>query len=784
MAFDSQNRMLLLCDSYGNPQGQRAFVYGTPHLGLAPQPSHVLTTLFGQAAVACFDPQDNLVIQDHTWNRFLFYTGSSNVPSVNITNRLVTVPPGTTTVTLSGTINPAVVGTITWNSSGGASGTFPVAAPTWSIADIPLTGEATIITVRGTNRAGFLGSDTITISRAPLTAVAIVPAGGSFTSAVSVTLATFQSGVEIRFTVDNSEPNAASLLYSGALALTSNTTIQAKAFRAGSSPSATSMADFALYVATPTISPPGGSFTDEVMVALQCATPAAEVRYTLDGSEPTSGSLLYAEPFRLDSNASLKVKAFRDGMNPSPTAAAAFTNPLPPVATPVISPSSGLFIGSVAVALSCPTAQAQIRFTIDGSEPHSSSLLYNVPFTLTSGALVKAKGYLGGMAPSATASAAFALWSDWRSIDLPETGARDRHVALGSDGTNLFFTRGNSANAGFYRAAKGTTSNWVTLAGIPLPSTVDMNSGVGDLSYAAGALWTLALDSNTNPARSVYRYDLGSNSWTKGAEFAGDGPNAACTPIAADKILGGWTGWTRIKNITDWQDGVSSDVTDLSGAASHAWDSCLAPDHVYFLKHHNLATHAGVLARINKTGTYDVTEIPGMPFNPGMGCALEYLPASLFADHHDRLFVLRGGSGTNNSDGSNWTTDTTAQQLAIYDLVAQTWSAETLPFPIDDGSEICRVDDILYILAANGNSQPLKMARWLPLVPPIPHLDLRRVGNNLLLSWPAEASQFVLEATTNLAPPIQWTPLVSGVTQFAATLGSTSTSRFYRLRSP
>src|SRR5262249_25618933 len=160
--------------------------------------------------------------------------------------------------------------------------------------------EATIITVSGTNSAGFLGSDTISISRPGLAAVAIVPPGGSFTSAVAVTLATFQSGVEIRFSVDISEPTAASPVYSGAFVLTSNATIQAKAFRAGSSPSATSVANFALYAATPTISPPGASFTGEVMVTLQCATLAAEIRYTLDGSEPTSGSLLYAEPFLLD----------------------------------------------------------------------------------------------------------------------------------------------------------------------------------------------------------------------------------------------------------------------------------------------------------------------------------------------------------------------------------------------------------------------------------------------------------------------------------------------------
>jgi len=130
----------------------------------------------------------------------------------------------------------------------------------------------------------------------------------------------------------------------------SNAMIQARAFRAGSSPSPTSVTDFALYVATPTISPAGGSFTGEVMVTLQCATLAAQIRYTLDASEPTCSSLLYAEPFLLDHNATLKAKGFRDGMNPSSTAAVAFTNTLPAVGTPVISPSGDLFTGSVAVA--------------------------------------------------------------------------------------------------------------------------------------------------------------------------------------------------------------------------------------------------------------------------------------------------------------------------------------------------------------------------------------------------------------------------------------------------
>jgi hypothetical protein len=126
-------------------------------------------------------------------------------------------------------------------------------------------------------------------------------------------------------------------------------------------------------------------------VTLQCATRAAQIFYTLDGSEPTSSSPRYAEPFLLDHNATVKAKALRDGMNPSSTAAAAFSNTLKHVGTPVISPSGGLFTGSVEVVLGCPTAGALIRYTINGGEPDNSSLPSSAPFTLTNGALVKTR---------------------------------------------------------------------------------------------------------------------------------------------------------------------------------------------------------------------------------------------------------------------------------------------------------------------------------------------------------------------------------------------------------
>jgi hypothetical protein len=314
-----------------------------------------------------------------------------------------------------------------------------------------------------------------------------------------------------------------------------------------------------------------------------------------------------------------------------------------------------------------------------------------------------------------TAAATLTVGGQFAATVLPDNGARDRHVALGTDGSNLFFTLGNGANAGFYRLS-GTS--WTTLAPIPLPATVDGSSGVGDMSYFGGALWTLARSPDDSGPRCVYRYDLSLDTWTTGANLPGDGPNAAIAVLDTTRILGGWIGWFPVKQITDWQSGTVADIGDLAGGAVHPWDACVGPNDVYYIKHYNVRANNGVLASINKTGSPSINNIPGMPFNPGMGCAVEYMPASFFSDGHARLYVLSGGSNNTDGDGSDWTAPTDANQFAVYDLVTQTWDLQTLPFAVDEGSEMCLVNQTLYILAANSDPQPLKMLYLGPPLPP------------------------------------------------------------------
>ncbi len=79
-------------------------------------------------------------------------------------------------------------------------------------------------------------------------------------------------------------------------------------------------------VATPAISPNGGTFTAAQQVTITCATPGAAIKYTIDGSVPSAtAGTDYSAPFTVSATTTVKAIAVKSGMTNSEIVTSMFT---------------------------------------------------------------------------------------------------------------------------------------------------------------------------------------------------------------------------------------------------------------------------------------------------------------------------------------------------------------------------------------------------------------------------------------------------------------------------
>lgn len=133
-------------------------------------------------------------------------------------------------------------------------------------------------------------------------------------------------------------------------------------------------------VATPSITPGGGSFSGSVSVTLADSTSGATIYYTTDGTTPTTSSPIYAGAFTLTTSATVQAMAAETGMTNSAVAVATFTatstaSPSPADTTAptvaITSPADGATVSghwiNITASATDNVAVASVKFYVDGA---------------------------------------------------------------------------------------------------------------------------------------------------------------------------------------------------------------------------------------------------------------------------------------------------------------------------------------------------------------------------------------------------------------------------------
>lgn len=330
-----------------------------------------------------------------------------------------------------------------------------------------------------------------------------VPSAGSYDSVLSVVLSTTTPGATIRYTIDSTVPTDSSPIYTAPFLLRSTKTVMAIAAKQGLATSLVASARYAIdTLKAPVFTPPGGTFKTAQTVALSSIYDGAGIHYTLDGTTPTPSSLKYETPINVSGNVTIKAIAVTKTKEVTAVATASYQ--IGTVGTPTFTPGAGAYLSEQSVALSTLTAEANIRYTLDGSKPSETSPVYTSPIPIKSNTTIRAIAYADGWNASPEASASFLIGAASAPTFSPAAGsyALEQSVSLASSTANAviyFTTDGSAPNKGSarYTGSISVTSG-KTIKAIAVAND-SLTSEIASATYLIGTAATpvMSLDSGT-----------------------------------------------------------------------------------------------------------------------------------------------------------------------------------------------------------------------------------------------------------------------------------------------
>ncbi|MDB6053810.1 MAG: glycoside hydrolase family 18 [Verrucomicrobiales bacterium] len=266
--------------------------------------------------------------------------------------------------------------------------------------------------------------------------------------------------------------------------------------------------------------PNGGGFTNSTQVSIYTKLTGGSLRYTLDGSDPSSASPLFTNSFIITDSLQVRARYYVNGFPGSDIYSAVFSK-----AGPILfSPGASWFTNNLQVTLTNTLGSGTIRYTLDGTAPTLSSPLYTGPIQITDSKAISAIVFLNSYPVSFVYTTNYTrvfafdtdgISSSWRQQYFGANYPVDPHAAADADpdgdgSTNLQeFTAGTNPldpNSGFK----------ISVRAIPLLSW----ASIVDTSYnilrrpnlQSGTFTTIATIKATNTTSTFIDSDAGAGS--------------------------------------------------------------------------------------------------------------------------------------------------------------------------------------------------------------------------------------------------------------------------------
>lgn len=326
----------------------------------------------------------------------------------------------------------------------------------------------------------------------PAAAPSFNPVPGSYGSTQNVSMTTATAGATIRYTLDGSTPSKTNgITYAWAVPISSYTILKAIAVKDGLADSSVSSGiyDIQTTVATPTFNLPAGTYTGTQQLLISSATAGATIKYTKDGSLPssTNGSTYFGS-VTVSETSTIKAVAIKNGMIDSAVNSVAFT--IKAVA-PAFNPPGGTYTSGQSVSLSTATTGATVVYTTDGSDPsRTNGTTYTGAVSVSANSTLKAFAYKSGLTDSSVSSATYVFQQQVAQPIFGVQGgtyssAQSVAIVCATTGATIVYTLDGSTpsqtNGTVYSGAVGVSYS-ATLKAIAIKSGM-VASGVASADY-------------------------------------------------------------------------------------------------------------------------------------------------------------------------------------------------------------------------------------------------------------------------------------------------------------